>query len=264
MGLEQELSLSQRLAHEAGEAIMRFYKQEVDTAFKEDQSPLTAADTASNHVILQGLREAFPDDGILSEEESDGQERLRQERVWIVDPLDGTKEFLKGNGEFTVNIALVVRGEPVLGVVYLPAKDELYWAAKGAGVYKEHDGEEERLSVSDRSRFDKMVVVKSRSHASPELQAVLDKGGFPMAKPAGSSLKGCLVAAGEADAYFRLGNTMEWDICAMDAIIRESGGVLTSLDGKPLKYNREHPLVRGFVASNGHAHEELVELVSHG
>ncbi|MFP4524518.1 MAG: 3'(2'),5'-bisphosphate nucleotidase CysQ [Candidatus Woesearchaeota archaeon] len=264
MDLKEELVLAKKLAREAGTAIMKFYEGSVETSYKEDESPLTQADIASNDIITKGLRAARPEDGVLSEEETDEQERLRKERVWVVDPLDGTKEFLKANGEFTVNIALTVSGEPVLGVVCLPAKDELYWAAKGIGVYKEHDGGRESLAASQRTRFDEMVVVKSRSHASPELQAILDRAGFPEARPAGSSLKGCLVAAGEADVYIRLGDTMEWDICAMDAIIRESGGVLTSLDGKPLKYNKSHPLIRGFVASNGCAHEKLVGLVSHG
>ncbi|MBD3209136.1 3'(2'),5'-bisphosphate nucleotidase CysQ [Candidatus Woesearchaeota archaeon] len=263
MELGKEASIAQELALQAAAIIMGFYQQDMSVAEKEDKSPITEADLAANKHILKGLKELFPDDAILSEEAADDKARLDKSRVWTVDPLDGTKEFIKRNGEFTVNIALAIDGVPVVGVVCLPAKDEFY-ATDGEDVFVIKDSERLPIKVSDKDDFREMTLMKSRSHASEALIAIAKRAGFKDEKPAGSALKGCLVASGDADVYIRMGNTHEWDICALDAVIRAAGGVVTDLEGNPLKYNKDDTLVRGFVASNGKKHEALVGLIQDG
>ncbi len=249
------------LACAAAERIMAFYG-DTAAARKADGSPLTRADEEAHELIVTGLRVHFPDDGILSEEGADPT-RLRARLVWIIDPLDGTKEFLKQNGEFTVNIALVEEGTPVLGVIVLPASNECYYATP-EGAFWEHGGpgwSPAPIHVSQRARFEEMTLVVSRSHQTPEDERLSQAAGFARVISAGSSLKGCLVARGEADVYLRTGPTNEWDICAMDAILRAAGGQFTTLTGEPFKYNRADPRVNGFLASNGRRHGELLQLV---
>ncbi len=252
------------LALGARDIILKHYSEPIDVEYKEDDSPLTLADQEANALIVKGLKESFPDHAILSEESEDNLDRLNNEWVWIVDPLDGTKEFIKKNGEFTVNIALTHNGEPVIGVISLPAKNELYWAIKGVGVYSKIDGVTKNLQVSSNKDFSDMIIARSRSHPSEELLRLIQKAKFKDTVVAGSSLKGCLVASGAADTYVRLGNTSEWDICAVDCIVRCAGGKVTDMNGKPLKYNNADILFRGFIMSNGHAHKELLELIKNG
>jgi 3'(2'), 5'-bisphosphate nucleotidase len=256
----EELERAKELALRAGEKILEIYESgEFNVTEKGDKGPLTKADLAANEIIVSGLRSEFPDDGLLTEEERDNKKRLRKERVWIIDPLDGTKEFIFKNGEFTVNIGLVESGKPVLGVVYAPAKGELYYAAKGRGAYYEKGGEKKEIRVSDNKEFSEMVMTCSRSHSGEKEESL--KRLFKDCIPSGSSLKGCRIAKGEADVYFRFGPVNEWDICAMNCVLNEAGGMLTNLEGKEIAYNRERTLLDGFLASNGKNHGGLLDLI---
>lgn len=256
--MKERLAVAKMLVERAGAAILAHAG--AGSARKQDGFPVTEADLAANKLIVTGLKERFPDDGLLSEETEDDGARLERRGVWIIDPLDGTKEFLKGNGEFTVNVAYVIDGRPVLGAIGLPAKRERYYASPD-GAFWEHDGRVERISVSARDRFAEMVLVVSRSHLTPDDERLNAQCGFARMERAGSSLKGCLVARGAADVYARAGQTNEWDICAMDCILAAAGGRLTDRTGKPFKYNRRDPRIKGFLASNGQCHEELLRVM---
>ncbi len=242
------------IAREAGQAILRYYEGPVEVTDKEDRSPLTEADRASHAVITRRLAEAFPGIPVLSEEGRDipYSERSRWERFWLVDPLDGTKEFIKKNGEFTVNIALVDQGVPVVGVVYVPAQGVLYWGVRGQGAWKQKHGDAPRPIRVRRADPDRgYTVVESRSHPSAELEAYLRD--LPVAEriPAGSSLKFCAVAEGRADLYPRLGPTMEWDTAAAQAVLEAAGGRVEDLEGRPLRYNKPDLRNPHFVARGG-------------
>ena len=260
MYLERQLKQIKTIAILSGKAIIDIYNSSnYSTQKKSDNSPLTEADLASNKIIVEEIKKYFPEHGILSEEIKDNKERLEKESVWIIDPLDGTKEFISRNGEFTVNIALVYKGRPVLGVIYVPVKQELYYAIKGEGAFFEKNGKKQRINVSDKTK--KLNLVKSRSHASEKLQKIIDKNDFGDIKTAGSSLKGCLVAKAEADVYYRLGPINEWDICAMDIIVNEAGGKMTDLKGSKILYNKKDTLIRGFLVSNNKIHDKLLQKV---
>ncbi len=266
MDYTHELTIAREAALKAGDHIRAIYESATDEEMaidrKSDGSPLTRADVEANAIIIEELQKVFGADAYLSEEMADDAKRLSAARVWIIDPLDGTKEFLKRNGEFTVNIALAVDHQPVVGAVYVPARDEMYFAAAGQGAWSQvkRDMEPVRIHVSATSEPSDMILAASRSHAGPEIQKMIDKVGFKDVLSRGSSLKGCMVASGVADVYCRFGPTNEWDICAMNAVINEAGGILTRVDGTPLPYNQPDPLNTGFIASNNKAHETLVEL----
>jgi len=251
--LDAELRIAKELARRAGATILTTYKDKPSFTYKKDLSPVTTADLEANNIIVAGLHKAFPEDGLLTEES--GGENLDAERVWIVDPLDGTKEFISGSDEFTVNIALVENRKPMLGVICLPAKAELYWGFAD-GAFKE--GCKEPLHVSGRSRIGGMTLVMSLRHATAADKEFAKL--FRKTVSKGSSLKGLMLATGEADVYVRSGPVNEWDICAMEAIIRASGGTMTLLDGQEIQYG-EGRLVEGFLTSNGKNHEELLALL---
>jgi len=229
----------------AGLAIMEFYKQtDQGTTYKADESPLTKADLAAHHLLLKGLRDLTPDLPMLSEESAaiSYDERRGWGCYWLIDPLDGTKEFIKRRDEFTVNVALIERGAPILGVVHAPALDVTYAAARGLGATKRQGRQAARpIHVADY-RTGGLKVVVSRSHAGPETEALLRalglKFGSTESISVGSSLKLCLVAEGAAHFYPRLGPTMEWDIAAAQCVVEEAGGSVTDLDGRPLRYNK--------------------------
>jgi len=240
--LAKELEIACMLARLAGERILEIYEKDFSVEYKEDESPLTLADKESNELIVSGLRKEFPEYAVLAEESRDDKSRLTNDWCWVVDPLDGTKEFIKRNGEFTVNIALTYRGEVVLGVIFVPVKNELYYAARGKGAFLERDGSSRKISVSDKR--DKLRIVSSRSHGSEDLDRLLAQNQDKISEvvSAGSSLKGCLIAEGNADAYYRYGLTMEWDTAAMQCIVEEAGGFFRQLDGNLMRYNRENSL----------------------
>jgi 3'(2'), 5'-bisphosphate nucleotidase len=229
------------LARKAGLATMTYYDGTVPAMVREkqDRSPVTLADEVAHGIIVEGLRRLDPATPIVSEEAEAAAFETRSgwPRFWLVDPLDGTKEFIKRRAEFTVNIALIEHGEPVLGVVFAPALDLLYWAVKGQGAWREEKGRSaERIYSSAPAAGTPLTVVESLSHPSPELEEYLRA--IPVARrvKAGSSLKFCWVAEGRADIYPRLGPTMEWDVAAGDCVYRQSGR-----DGErrsPLTYNK--------------------------
>ncbi len=229
------------IAREAGQAIMQIYSSEFAVEYKADESPLTAADRAAHQIIRDRLGALSPRLPVWSEEASDIDfaERSGWPMFWLVDPLDGTKEFIKRNGEFTVNIALVQGHEPVLGVVLAPARDEAYVAARGAGAFLDRPATGRRSIRVRRPAASPVRVVGSRSHRGSSLDALLAALGDHVLVPMGSSLKICLIAAGEADFYPRLGPTSEWDTAAAQAVVQEAGGRVVDLGGKPLRYNAQ-------------------------
>jgi 3'(2'), 5'-bisphosphate nucleotidase len=230
----------------AGAAIMQIYDAGFTVERKEDNSPLTAADLESQRVILEGLTQITPDIPILSEESAQAPwaERRTWSELWVVDPLDGTREFVKRNGEFTVNIALVVEHEPVLGVVAAPALGLLYWGASTVGAFSHHRGAAQ-LPIKVSAPQDPLRVVGSRSHASAETAAYLLRLGPQVMTGIGSSLKFCLVAEGKADLYPRFGPTSEWDTAAGQALLEAAGGQVTRPDGHRLRYNCRESVING-------------------
>lgn len=239
-----------QIARAAGATIMEVYAGEFDVELKDDNSPLTQADRASHNVIISALRTAYPEIPILSEEGRDiaYSERSRWTRFWLVDPLDGTKEFIKRNGEFTVNIALVEDGAVRAGVVYVPEHKTMFFGGVGIGCWRQKDHEApEDIRVRQADPVAGLTVVMSRSHPSPELAEYLENINVSNALPVGSSLKFCVVAEGRADLYPRLGPTMEWDTAAGHAIVEAAGGAVTQVDGSPLRYNKEDLLNPHFI-----------------
>jgi 3'(2'), 5'-bisphosphate nucleotidase len=230
------------IARRAGASIMEIYaREDFGTTLKSDESPLTLADQAAHNTIVAGLEALEPRYPILSEEAEAASpvERALWGRFWLVDPLDGTKEFIKRNGEFTVNIALIDGGRPVLGVVYAPVLDLLYQASEGNGAFKSVGGETPQpIAVSDY-RSAGLRVVASRSHAGELMPRFLALAGDPECISKGSSLKLCLVADGSANLYPRFGPTMEWDVAAAHAVVLEAGGQVVDPDGSPLRYNKD-------------------------
>ncbi len=232
------------LARQAGDAILQVYQHEFHVEQKADHSPLTEADLASHRVICEGLARLTPEIPILSEESAQipFATRRQWQRYWLVDPLDGTKEFVKRNGEFTVNIALIDHHQPLLGVVHVPVSDTTYHGHSGSGAWCIQQGENRAIQVAPQ-RQQPLRVVGSRSHAGVELQRFLDHVGDHQLLSMGSSLKLCLVAAGEADIYPRLGPTSEWDTAAAHAIVLAAGGEVTNLQLQPLRYNTKDSLL---------------------
>ena len=248
--MDLDIRIVCEIARQAGEAIMDIYSGNFNVELKGDDSPLTCADKASHEVIVAGLKKHFPEIPILSEEGKDIPFEVRKDwkSFWLVDPLDGTKEFIKRNGEFTVNIAFIEQGEPVAGVVFVPAQDNLYWANKEQGAWYQ-TGKEEPLSIQVRkvNHSRGLTVVMSRSHPSQALADFLKNINVAKALPVGSSLKFCVVAEGLADLYPRLGPTMEWDTAAGHALVVAAGGSVESQDGGILTYNKENLLNSNFI-----------------
>jgi len=226
-------------ARAAGAKIMEIYATDFEARSKDDSSPVTDADEAAEAIILKALAELAPDIPVVAEESAAAGNipDVSSGSFWLVDPLDGTKEFLKRNGEFTVNIALIEDGAPVMGVVFLPAKETMYSGIVGHGAQKQvGSGNKETIRVRP-APDEGLTVVGSRSHGDPaEMEKFLAGRKVADIKPAGSSLKFCLVAEGEADVYPRLGRTMEWDVAAGHAVLSAAGGTVTLTDGTPFGY----------------------------
>jgi 3'(2'), 5'-bisphosphate nucleotidase len=233
-----------RLATAAGAAILEVYAQDFDVEHKDDNSPLTQADLASHRIIVEGLRALAPDIPVLSEEDADIPWSVRRtwNRHWLVDPLDGTREFVKKNGEFTVNIALVEDGVPVLGVVYAPVFDYLLHAERGAGAFLREAGGDIAL-LTRRPATAPLRVAASRSHLDERTAAALQRMGETERHGLGSSLKFCRIAEGRIDVYPRFGPTSEWDTAAAQCVLEGAGGVVLRLDGRPLDYNRKENIL---------------------
>ena len=251
MDLNKVLDVVKKVSIEAGEAIMDVYNscEDMQVEYKEGDMPLTAADKAANAIIVACLKKEFPECAILSEEEKDSLDRLEKDYCFVVDPLDGTKEFIKRNGQFTVNIALAYKHKSILGVIYVPVTKELYYAAKDMGAFLEADGKVTKLSVSDRT--EDLRVVMSSYHGCEEMDRLMEKYNLTNFVSMGSSLKGCLIAKGEAEVYYRYNPTMEWDTAAMQCIVEEAGAIFKQMDETEMLYNREDSLnAKGFYIIN--------------
>jgi 3'(2'), 5'-bisphosphate nucleotidase len=261
----RELEAACRLAREAGALALEYYDRPLHVEQKQtadDREPVTEADRAANALIVAGIRQAFPDDGILAEESVDTARRLTKRRVWMIDPLDGTNGFIARDGDFAVQIGLAVEGISMLGVVYQPLPDVLYWAVTGLGSWIERAGlPVERASVSTHSEVAEMRLAASRSHRSPRMDRVLRELGVKEEVRRGSvGIKIGLIIEQQCDLYVHLSpRTKQWDTCAPEIILQEAGGRLTDLFGFPLGYNAADVQNRnGLVASNGAAHDRVI------
>jgi len=265
LNFHKELDAAMRLARDAGAIIRAFYEVPPTVRWKDPTEPVTEADRAANVFLVKQLAQLFPEDGILAEESKDDLSRLRRRRVWIVDPLDGTAEFIAHNGEFVVMIGLVEDGEPVVGVVYQPINDVLYGAARGSGAFVEEFGERTALQVSAKSDLREFRLVVSRSHRPALLDAIIAAMRLQRERPLGSvGLKIGLIARQQADFYVHPNpGTKEWDTCAPDVILREAGGLMTDCWGRALRYNQPDIVRRfGVLASNRVCHPQISQIVA--
>jgi 3'(2'), 5'-bisphosphate nucleotidase len=228
------------LARQAGEKIMHFYKGDAAVTWKKDASPLTAADTASHDFLVKSLRSLVPEAAIISEESHEAVDGLLDAAgwSWLVDPLDGTKEFLKGTGEFTVNVALIEAGQPILGVVHAPALGLTYWGRRNSGAWRKARDQAPTPISTRQADSPSLSVVASKDHAGPLVRTMLSRLSTPQLQSMGSSLKFCLVAEGKADLYLRDLPTMEWDTAAAQCIVEAAGGGVYTLNRKPLGYGK--------------------------
>ncbi len=252
------------IARNAGAAILRVYARDFEVERKHDNSPLTAADLAAHRSIVDGLHVLTPRVPVLSEESAvqvDWDVRRQRVRYWLVDPLDGTREFVKRNGEFTVNIALIEDHRPTLGVVYAPVLEEMYWAWRGGHAFFKAGEDGNETPLHTRRRGDPLVVAGSRSHQDPRLGRALERFGRHELTALGSSLKFCRTAQGKADIYVRFGLTSEWDTAAGQCVLEQAGGGVTDLAGKPLRYNTKDSLLNPDFIAFGDPSVDWVKLI---
>ncbi|MGQ9491751.1 MAG: 3'(2'),5'-bisphosphate nucleotidase CysQ family protein [Anaerolineae bacterium] len=261
----KELETVIRLARESGAIVKTFYDVPPTVRWKDPTEPVTEADRAVNAYLVKQLSQLYPTDGVLAEESKDDLSRLRRERVWVIDPLDGTAEFIAHNGEFCIMIGLAVAGRPVVGVVYQPIDDVLYAAALGMGAFVEEFGDRYRLQVSREKDIKKLRLVVSRSHRPPLVDAVIARMGLQRERGIGSvGLKIGLIARGQAEFYVHPNaGTKEWDTCAPDIIVHEAGGLMTDCWNRPLRYNQVDVVRRfGVLASHRILHRQIAEAVA--
>jgi len=264
---QREIEVATELARTAGAVLLRHYnspflvEQKVNAL--QETEEVTAADREANELIVDRLRNEFPADGILAEESTDSEHRLEKNRVWLIDPMDGTKNFIRRDGDFAVQIGLAVNGESVLGTVYQPVREVLYRAVRGGGSWIEEKTEPaRRMTVSSRTNPNEMVLASSRSHRSPRMERVVSTFQFKDEVRRGSvGVKIGLITEQQADLYLHLSpSTKQWDTCGPEIILQEAGGRLTDLFGQPLRYNGVRIDNRnGIVATNGAAHEMVIE-----
>ncbi|PYS74230.1 MAG: 3'(2'),5'-bisphosphate nucleotidase CysQ [Acidobacteria bacterium] len=262
-----EIAVATELARAAGAVLLRHYnspflvEQKVNAL--QETEEVTAADREANELIVGRLKREFPEDGILAEESTDTEHRLEKDRVWLIDPMDGTKNFIRRDGDFAVQIGLAVNGESVLGTVYQPVREVLYRAVRGSGSWiEEKDRAARRMSVSHRTNPNEMVLASSRSHRSPRMEQVVSTFQFKNEVRRGSvGVKIGLITEQQADLYLHLSpSTKQWDTCGPEIILHEAGGRLTDLFGQPLRYNGIRIDNRnGVVATNGAAHNMVIE-----
>ena len=239
-----------KIADEASEKVLHIYQSDFKVNYKEDHSPITAADIASHDIIVKGLRQISRDIPVLSEEgaEIPWEERKKWRRFWLIDPIDGTKDFTQRTGEFTVNIAMIEDGEPVMGVVTAPALKEAFWGIKGECAHmRDRTGRVHRIRVAEPK--DTLRVVASKNHLNEETRAFIEALGSHETVQAGSSLKFCRIAEGHADIYPRMGPTSEWDTAAAHAVLVAAGGKVQTPEGQPLVYGKENILNPNFIAA---------------
>lgn len=256
MQYEKELKAAIQAARNASEEILKYYGRSLDIQDKGHDSPVTIADHEANRVILETLQSNFPNDGYLSEETKDSPDRLEKERVWIIDPLDGTKEFINEIPEFAVSIALSIKGESVVGVILNPATAEIYHAVKDQGAYLN----DVQISVSQTANLKEAQILASRSEIKRGEWKIFE-GKFDIIPSGGMAYKMVTVAQGRADASFTLTPKNEWDFAAGLLILKEAGGTTLSLLDKEFTLNEENPLIDGMVYSNTHLHKSLTKLI---
>ncbi len=267
MSLQETMDRVEELALEAAEAALDVYESNFDVEYKADEenSPLTEADRRAHRIIVAGLEVITPDVPVISEESSRNTEyetRRNFDRFWLVDPLDGTRDFVKKNGEFTVNVGLVEYGLPVAGVVVAPDVDRLYRTDGNTAVVKTRS-ETRALGVSETTRLRSATLVRSRSHSGERMEDLLENLPVANTEKQGSSLKICRVAEGEADVYCRFRPTWEWDTAAADAVLRMAGGKFTEPDGNTQVYNKPSlKNQRGLLVTNGLLHEQVSEAMT--
>lgn len=264
---EREVQVATELARAAGAILLAHYyspflvEQKINAL--DELEEVTAADRAANELIVTRLGREFPDDGILAEESADSDHRLGKDRVWLIDPMDGTKNFIARDGDFAVQIGLAVGGQSIVGAVYQPVRGVLYRAARGHGAWLEAENRPAlRMSVSTQTKPSEMVLASSRSHRGPRMDRVVSAFGFKNEIRRGSvGVKVGLIAEQQADLYLHLSpSTKQWDTCAPEAILAEAGGRLTDLFGQPLRYNgRRIDNRNGIVATNSAAHDMVIE-----
>ena len=255
-----EVSLAIQAALEAGKTVMNVYNQEFSSTLKKDDEQLTEADIKSNDIILKTISSSGH--RILSEESVDNKKRLDFKKIWIVDPLDGTSDFIKKTGEFTIMISLVEDHIPILGIIYWPTKSTLYLAQKGQGAYKSVNNTWSKISVSNVSEIEKCRAVGSRYHISEVEQKLIKRLNISQFTSKGSSLKVADISSGNAELYFTTTNKIkQWDTCASYCLITEAGGKMTDMYGNDLKYNTEklnHE--NGLLVSNGLIHDQVTNI----
>jgi 3'(2'), 5'-bisphosphate nucleotidase len=265
LDLTKELAFASRLAREAATIVNTFYVGSSEVRYKSDDEPVTEADRSANQHIVARIGAVFPEDGILSEESKDDFVRLQKSRVWIVDPLDGTKEFIARNGEFSIMIGLAVEGRAVLGVVQQPATGLLYAGAAGLGAFLYEDGERIELKVSECGELRNMIMVSSRSHRQQIVDRIRAQLNITRERVSGSvGLKVGLIARQLADLYIHPSpGCKEWDLCAPHAVLEAAGGQISDCWGNPLRYNRRDVRAHnGVVATNGVLHGLVTETVA--
>lgn len=265
LDLTKELEFASRLSREAATIVNTFYIGSSEVRYKPGDEPVTEADRSANQHIVARLSAAFPEDGILSEESKDDFVRLQKSRVWIVDPLDGTKEFIARNGEFSIMIGLAVEGKPMLGVIQQPATGLLYAGLVGQGAFMYEDGERVDLTVSDCGVIRDMILVSSRSHRQQIVDRIRAQLNITRERVSGSvGLKVGLITRQLADLYIHPSpGCKEWDLCAPQAVLEAAGGRITDCWGNPIRYNRRDVRAHnGLIATNGILHDQVVEVVS--
>ncbi|HJK91227.1 MAG TPA: 3'(2'),5'-bisphosphate nucleotidase CysQ [Polyangiaceae bacterium LLY-WYZ-15_(1-7)] len=259
--MQRELETVTRIARDAGEIIRGVYAKDFSVAYKSPRDPVTDADRQANALIVKALREAFPEDGIVAEESEDKSDSTAAGRVWYVDPLDGTKEFIAKNGEFAVMIGLAVDGAAKLGVVYQVAKDKLYTGVVGEGAWLEAGGEKRALKVSDTPEAKDLRLVVSRSHRAESIDMVVKRLGITSEMKSGSvGLKVGLIAEQVADLYVHISDKSSlWDACGPEAVLRGAGGRFVRLDGAPYQYKSDDLRTSGgILACNAAAYEKVL------
>ena len=257
-----ELRLAIEAAQSAGKAVMEIYATDFESNVKEDNSPITKADLTSNEIIKKTLKEtSLP---ILSEEDKDDLSRLEHEKIWIIDPLDGTSDFVNKTGEFTVMIGLVEKNEPIAGVICRPTTDTIFAAQKGSGAFMLKDGSWKRLAVSKTSDLYKCKAVGSRFHLSEEEKKFFANLGVLSFESRGSSLKVAEICMGKADLYLTTSNKIkQWDTCASYCLVTESGGKMTDMLGRRIPYNtKEVNHENGLLVTNGLIHDSIIKRFS--
>jgi 3'(2'), 5'-bisphosphate nucleotidase len=259
--LEREIREAARIARTAGDILMEVYATDFDVAFKSGSDPVTDADTRANAYIVAELRRAFPDDGIVAEENEDNSDALQSGRCWYVDPLDGTREFVARNGEFAVMVGLAIDGASSAGAVYQPGVDKLYTGVVGTGAFLEHGGERRRLEVSQVATPAELKLIVSRSHRNQAVSHVVEELGIRKEATSGSvGLKAGLIAEGEADVYVHISDRSSmWDACGPEAVLRAAGGRFTDLNGAAFHYGgRDMRNRSGILACNAAAYDTVL------